>query len=60
MKALLTIPMLATIVTTGIVSFHLFYKAHYGASELLTVASFLTMILWVNILTNQKKVVVLG
>lgn len=60
MKALLTIPMLAAIATTGIISFHLFYKANYGASELLTVASFLTMILWVNILTNSKKAVVRG
>lgn len=54
MKVLLTIPMLATIIVTGIVSFHLFYKAQYGASELLTIASFLSIILWVNILSNNN------
>ncbi len=56
MKVLLTIPMLATIVTTGIVSCHLFQKAHYGASDLLTIASFLSIILWINLLSNKKSI----
>jgi hypothetical protein len=54
MKVLLTIPMLATIVTTGIVSCHLFQKAHYGASDMLTIASFLSIILWINLLSNNN------
>ncbi|MDR3713658.1 MAG: hypothetical protein P4L51_12630 [Puia sp.] len=58
MKALFSIPMLATIATTGIVSCHLFQKAYYGASELLTVTSFLATIFLVNFLTNRKSLAI--
>ena len=54
MKALLTIPMLVAVIATGLVSFHLFYQAHYGASELLTVASFLSLITCIHILSDDN------
>ncbi len=54
MKTLFTIPMLITIIITGIVSFHLFQKAHYDFSALLTLTSFVSTALLVTLLGSKK------
>ncbi|HTQ26555.1 MAG TPA: hypothetical protein VMI35_00430 [Puia sp.] len=54
MKTLFTIPMLVTIVITGIVSCRLFYRAHYDLSALLYVASFVSAALLIAALKNKK------
>jgi hypothetical protein len=54
MKALFTLSSLVSIAITGIVSFRLFERAHYDASALLTITSFLTMTLLVNIIGSKK------
>jgi hypothetical protein len=54
MKALFTLSSLISIAITGIVSFRLFERAHYNASALLTITSFLTVTLLVTIIGSKK------
>jgi hypothetical protein len=54
MKTLFSIPVLATIAITGIVSCRLFEKAEYDLSALLTIASVASITLWVLMLQTRK------
>lgn len=54
MKTLFTIPILMTIVISGIMSLHLFLKANYTVSALLTLTSFISMTLLVLLLKSKK------
>ncbi|MFI5154361.1 MAG: hypothetical protein ACHQET_13565 [Chitinophagales bacterium] len=56
MKTLFTIPMLITIVVTGIISCKLFEKAHYDLSALLTVTSYLSISMLVVLLKSKKMI----
>jgi ABC-type spermidine/putrescine transport system permease subunit II len=56
MKTLFTIPMLVTIVVTGIISCRLFEKAHYDLSALLTVASYLSISMLVVLLKSKRMI----
>ncbi len=58
MKTLLSITMLVLITITTVVSSRLFVHAHYNVSALLTITSYVAVILLVNFLSNKK--VVLG
>ena len=54
MKTLFTLSSLVSVALTGIASFRLFEGAHYNASALLTLASFLTITLLVTIIGSKK------
>ncbi|HMG68592.1 MAG TPA: hypothetical protein VK588_12930 [Chitinophagaceae bacterium] len=54
MKTLFSLSMLVLVTVAGIVSCKLFMKAHYDISALLTVTSFVSIILSVYILSNKK------
>jgi hypothetical protein len=54
MKTLFTIPILVTIVISGIMSLHLFLKENYTVSALLTLTSFISMTLLVLLLKSKK------
>ena len=54
MKTLFILSSLISIAITGIVSLHLFEHAHYDASALLTITSFLTINLLVMVLGSKK------
>ncbi|HEV3223683.1 MAG TPA: hypothetical protein VGZ90_12435 [Puia sp.] len=54
MKTLFTLSMLVLITVASIVSCRLFMKAHYDISALLTLASFVSIILSVYILSNKN------
>jgi hypothetical protein len=55
MKTLFTLSSLISITITGMVSFRLFEHAHYDASALLTIASFLTVALVVSLISSKKN-----
>lgn len=54
MKTLFTLSSVASVAITGIASFRLFEHAHYDASALLTLTSFLTIALLVTIIRSKK------
>ncbi|PWT74532.1 MAG: hypothetical protein C5B59_10965 [Bacteroidetes bacterium] len=54
MKTLFTFIMLVLIATTGVLSCRLFMHFHYGLSALLTLASILSIMFCINILSNSK------
>ena len=56
MKTLFTIPILITIVISGIVSLHLFLQANYAISALLTLTSFISTTLLVMLLKSKKMI----
>jgi len=56
MKTLFTLSSLVSVAITGIASFRLFERAHYDASALLTITSFLTIALLVTIIRSKKNI----
>ncbi|HEY2647852.1 MAG TPA: hypothetical protein VGI38_01615 [Puia sp.] len=56
MKTLFTLSMLVLISIGGIVSSKLFMKYHYDISALLTLASFLSIILCIYLVSNRKVI----
>ncbi len=54
MKTLFTLSMLVLITLAGIVSCKLFMKNHYDISALLTLASFVSIILCIYLVSNKK------
>jgi len=54
MKTLFTITSLVSMIITGIVSYKLFSSSQFYASALLTIASYLTASLLVNVLASKK------
>jgi hypothetical protein len=54
MKTLFSLSMLVLISVAGIVSCRLFMKAHYDFSALLTITSFVSVILSIYILSNKR------
>ena len=56
MKTLFTIPMLILIVVSGFVSLNFFEAADYGVSALLTLTSYLSIILLVTLLKSKKMI----
>jgi len=56
MKALFTLSSLTSIVITGMLSLRLFERAHYDASALLTITSFLAIASLVSIIGSKKIV----
>jgi hypothetical protein len=54
MKTLFTFTSIISMIITGIASFRLFEKAHYDISALLTIASFLSITIWVAIMSDKK------
>jgi hypothetical protein len=54
MKALFTFSTLVSLAITGIASLHFFQNAHYDISALLTITSFLSISIWVAIISNKK------
>jgi hypothetical protein len=56
MKTLFTLSMLVLITVASIVSCKLFMRAHYDISALLTLTSFISVILAVYVISNKKVV----
>ena len=56
MKTLFTIPILVTIIVSGIVSLQLFLQQDYTISALLTLTSFISMTLLVMLLKSKKMI----
>ncbi|HEY4966096.1 MAG TPA: hypothetical protein VII28_06840 [Puia sp.] len=56
MKTLFTLSMLVLITVASIVSCKLFMKAHYDISALLTLTSFISVILAVYVVSNKKVI----
>jgi hypothetical protein len=54
MKTLFSLSMLVLITVASIVSCKLFMKSHYDISALLTLTSFVSLILSVYVLSNKK------
>jgi hypothetical protein len=54
MKTLFTLSMLVLITVASIVSCRLFMRAHYDISALLTLTSFISVILAVYVISNKK------
>jgi hypothetical protein len=54
MKTLFTLSMLILVTVAGIVSCKLFMKYHYDVSALLTLASFISVILCIYLVSNKK------
>jgi hypothetical protein len=54
MKTLFTLSMLVLVTVASIVSCKLFMKAHYDISALLTMTSFVSIILSVYVVSNKK------
>ena len=54
MKTLFTLSMLVLVTVAGIVSCKLFMKYHYDISALLTLASFLSIIFSIYLVSNKK------
>jgi hypothetical protein len=54
MKTLFTLSMLVLITVASIVSCKLFMKAHYDISALLTITSFISVILAVYVVSSKK------
>ncbi len=53
-RMLTALIMLIAIPVTGLLSFHLFREEEYNASSLFTIASYLSIVLAVYILSNKK------
>ncbi len=56
MKTLFTLSMLVLITVASIVGCKLFMKAHYDISALLTMTSFVSIILSVYVVSNKKVI----
>jgi hypothetical protein len=56
MKTLFTLSMLVLITVASFVSCKLFMRAHYDMSALLTLTSFISVILAVYVISNKKVV----
>ena len=56
MKTLFTLAMLILITVASIVSCRLFMRAHYDISALLTLTSFVSLILAVYVVSNKKVI----
>ncbi|HEV7424009.1 MAG TPA: hypothetical protein VGO21_02345 [Candidatus Paceibacterota bacterium] len=56
MKTLFTLSMLVLVTVAGIVSCKLFMKYHYDISALLTLASFVSIILCIYLVSNKKVI----
>jgi hypothetical protein len=56
MKTLFTLSMLVMITVASVVSCKLFMKAHYDVSALLTLTSFISVILAVYVVSNKKVI----
>jgi len=54
MKTLFILSSLMSIAITGVTSWRLFERAHYDASAVLTITSFLTIALLVTIIRSKK------
>jgi hypothetical protein len=54
MKTLFSLSMLILVTVASIVSCKLFMKSHYDISALLTITSFVSIILSVYVLSNKK------
>jgi hypothetical protein len=54
-KLLITLITLISILITGLVSYRLFRLEDYSASSLLTIASYLSIVLGVYMLSNKKQ-----
>ena len=54
MKTLFSLSMLVLITVASIVSCKLFMKSHYDISALLTITSFVSIILSVYVISNKK------
>ena len=54
MKTLFTLSMLVLVAVAGIVSCKLFMRYHYDISALLTLASFVSIILCIYLISNKK------
>lgn len=54
MKTLFTLSMLVLITVASIVSCKLFMRAHYDVSALLTMTSFISVILAIYVISNKK------
>jgi hypothetical protein len=54
MKTLFSLSMLVLITVASIVSCKLFMKSHYDISALLTITSFVSLILSVYVLSNKR------
>ena len=53
-KIVVTLAMMPSILITGLVSYHFFRIEEYNVSALLTIASYLSIVLGVHILTAKK------
>ena len=56
MKTLFTLSMLILVAIGGIVSCKLFMKYHYDISALLTLTSFISIILCIYLVSNKKVI----
>jgi hypothetical protein len=54
MKTLFSLSMSILIAVAGFVSYKLFFKSHYDISALLTLTSFISVILTVYVLSSKK------
>jgi hypothetical protein len=56
MKTLFSLSMLVLVTIAGIVSCKLFMKYHYDLSALLTLTSFISIILCIYLISNKKVI----
>ena len=56
MKTVFTISTLISMAISGVASLYFFQRAHYDISALLTVTSFISVTIWVAIISNKKAV----
>ena len=55
MKTIISILLLISMVVSGLASYHLFYSSDYNLSALLTITSYLSIVLCVYALTAGNK-----
>jgi uncharacterized membrane protein HdeD (DUF308 family) len=55
MKTLITFVMLIAMVATGLFSYHLFRQEAYNGSFLFIIASYLSIVLTIHVLSNTRK-----
>jgi ABC-type spermidine/putrescine transport system permease subunit II len=55
MKYLLTLVLLISIVVNGLTSYHLFRASSYDLSSLLIIASYLSIVLGIYVVTMRKR-----
>jgi len=55
MKILITLIMLVSIVVNGLTSYHLFRASSYDLSSLLIIASYLSIVLAIYVVTMRKQ-----